>query len=407
MESQISVFVMEERIAALKKVRIFSETSEVVLMEIAAVVSEETFKRGQNIFKKGDEGDAMYIINQGSVRVHDGNHVLSRLVQGQVFGEFALFDKETRSASVTADEASSLFKLDQDDFYKVMADKAEVTKGVLIKVIRRIREMNELEGKLAKSYLKIQKQKNEIEENHLSILQQKAELENTNEQLVKLNEEKNQLISIVSHGLRNPLTSSLCVMDLLEQECENCTDEQKEYIQVIHKSLRRMNSLINQTLDIDIIELQRDKLKLEKVNLAEVLNLIEDGFKYTLSLKKLELDLNVNSLFANVDRNFIYIIFDNLLSNAIKFSPSNKKITIDLFEKNNKVLIEISDEGPGISDEALKTLFDKPQAHDRQADRTGLSIVKKYVEAMNGELECKSKYGQGTTFVVKFDKIHG
>lgn len=405
METQTAVFIMEERIAALKKVKIFSETSDEVLMEIAAVVSEEKFKRGQNIFKKGDVGDAMYIINQGAVRVHDGNHVLSRLIPGQVFGEFALFDNETRSASVTADESASLFKLEQEDFYRVMAGKAEVTKGVLIKVIRRIREMNELEGKLAKSYLKIQKQKNEIEEIHQNILEQKVVLEQTNEQLVRLNEEKNQLISVVSHGLRNPLTSSLCVIDLLENECDNCTDDQKEYVQVIHKSLRRMNSLINQTLDIDIIELQRDKLKLEKVNLADVLKLIEEGFKYTLSLKKLELDLNVKELFAKVDQNFVYIIFDNLLSNAIKFSPTNKKITIDLFESDGKAIAEISDEGPGISDEALKTLFDKPQAHDRQSDKTGLSIVKKYVEAMNGELICKSKYGQGTTFVVKFNKV--
>lgn len=405
MELQTTVFVMEERLAALKKVRIFSETSDEVLMEIASVVSEEKYKRGQNIFKKGDVGDAMYIINKGSVRVHDGNHVLSRLTQGQVFGEFALFDKEARSASITADEATSLFKLDQDEFYNVMAGKADVTKGVLIKVIRRIREMNELEGKLAKSYLKIQKQKNEIEEIHQNILEQKAELEKTNEQLVRLNEEKNQLIGIVSHGLRNPLTSSLCVMDLLEQECENCTDDQKEYIEVIHKSLRRMNSLINQTLDIDIIELQREKLKLENVNLAEVLRLIEEGFKYTLSLKKLDLDLKVEDLYATVDKNFVYIIFDNLLSNAIKFSPVKKKITIDLFESDGKIITEISDEGPGISDEALKTLFDKPQAHDRQTDKTGLSIAKKYVEAMDGLLDCKSKFGQGTTFVVKFDKV--
>jgi signal transduction histidine kinase len=405
MESQIPVFTMDERISALQKVKIFSETSDEVLMEIASVVSEEKFKRGQNIFKKGDEGDAMYIINAGSLRVHDGNHVLSRLVEGQVFGEFALFDKETRSASVTAEESTSLFKLGQEDFYQVMVGRPEVTMGVLIKVIRRIREMNELEGKLAKSYLKIQKQKNEIEENHQNIIEQKDELEKTNEQLVRLNEEKNQLISIVSHGLRNPLTSSLCVIDLLEQECDNCTEDQKEYVQVIHKSLRRMNSLINQTLDIDIIELQRDKLKLEQVNLAEVLKLIDEGFKYTLSLKKLDLDLNVKDLFAHVDRNFIYIIFDNLLSNAIKFSPSNKKITIDLFESDGRVITEISDEGPGISDEALKTLFDKPQVHDRQSDKTGLSIVKKYIEAMNGELLCKSKYGQGTTFVVKFDKV--
>jgi signal transduction histidine kinase len=178
-----------------------------------------------------------------------------------------------------------------------------------------------------------------------------------------------------------------------------------EYIQVIHKSLRRINSLINQTLDIDIIELQRDKLKLEKINLADVLTLIEEGFKYTLSLKKLTLELKVRDLYAHVDQNFIYIIFDNLLSNAIKFSPANKKISIDLFESDGKAIAEISDEGPGISNEALKTLFDKPQAHDRQADKTGLSIVKKYVEAMDGELLCKSKYGQGTTFIVKFEKV--
>ncbi|MCD4665473.1 MAG: HAMP domain-containing histidine kinase [Bacteroidales bacterium] len=374
-------------------------------MEIASVLSEVKIRRGQNVFKKDDEGDAMFIIKEGSVRVHDGNHVLSRLFTGQVFGEFALFDKELRSASVTAEESTVLLKLEQDDFYKVMAHKVEVTKGVLIKVIRRIREMNELEGKLAKSYLKIQKQKKEIEEQQQNILKQKAELEKTNEQLLKLNEEKNQLISVVSHGLRNPLTSSLCVVDLLEQEQEILTEEQNEFIRLIHNSLRRMNSLINQTLDIDIIELQRNKLKFEKLNLAEPLKQIEESFKYTLSIKKITLDLNMQNLFVKVDRNFIYVIFDNLLSNAIKFSPVNTIITIDLFESDRMARVEISDEGPGMSSDAIQTLFDKPQAHNRQTDKTGLSIAKKYVEAMNGKIFCNSKPGQGTTFIVEFNFI--
>ncbi|MCB0807548.1 MAG: cyclic nucleotide-binding domain-containing protein, partial [Bacteroidales bacterium] len=128
------------------------------------------------------------------------------LSSGNVFGEFALFDKETRSASITAEEDTILLELDQDDFARVMSGKADVMLGVLKKLIRRIREMNELEGKLAKSYIKIQKQKSEIEEQHQNILEQKKELEKTNEQLTRLNEEKNQLISVVSHGLRNPLT---------------------------------------------------------------------------------------------------------------------------------------------------------------------------------------------------------
>ena len=392
-------------VSILRKVNIFSETEDKVLMEIASVLSEVKIRRGQNIFKKGDEGDAMFIIKEGSVRVHDGNHVLSRLFTGHVFGEFALFDKELRSASVTAEEPTVLLKLEQDDFYNVMAHKVEVTKGVLIKVIRRIREMNELEGKLAKSYLKIQKQKNEIEEQHQNILKQKAELEKTNEQLLKINEEKNQLISVVSHGLRNPLTSSLCVVDLLEQEQEILTEEQNEFIRLIHNSLRRMNSLINQTLDIDIIELQRNKLKFEKLNLAEPLKQIEESFKYTLSIKKITLDLNMQNLFVKVDRNFIYVIFDNLLSNAIKFSPANTKITIDLFKSGSMARVEISDEGPGMSSDAIQTLFDKPQVHDRQTDKTGLSIVRKYVEAMNGKIFCNSKPGQGTTFIVEFNIV--
>jgi len=405
MGSQTDYAVVENSISILKKVSIFSETEDIVLMEIASVLSEVKIRRGQNIFKKGDEGDAMFIIKEGSVRVHDGNHVLSRLLMGQVFGEFALFDKELRSASVTAEEPTVLRKLEQDDFYKIMAHKVEVAKGVLKKVIRRIREMNELESKLARSYLKIQKQKNEIEEQHQNILKQKLELEKTNEQLLKLNEEKNQLISVVSHGLRNPLTSSLCVVDLLEQKQEVLTEEQNEFIRLIHNSLRRMNSLINQTLDIDIIELQRNKLKFEKLNLAESLKQIEESFKYTLSIKKITLDLNLQNLSVMVDSNFIYVIFDNLLSNAIKFSPANTKITIDLFKADSMARVEISDEGPGMSSDAIQTLFDKPQVHDRQTDKTGLSIVRKYVEAMNGKIFCNSKPGQGTTFVVEFNMV--
>ena len=405
MSSASDIILREELIELLQRVKIFSEVGESDLSDIADQLTEIKYRSGQTIFKKGEEGDAMYIIKSGSVRVHDGNHVLSRLKPGQVFGEFALFDKESRSASITADEPTILLELDQDKFAKVMVSKPEVTMGVLKKLIRRIREMNELESKLARSYMKIQKQKGEIEEQHQNIFDQKAELEKNNEELTLLNEEKNRLISVVSHGLRNPLTSSLCVIDLLENDEDVLTSKQMEYISVVHSGLRRMNSLINQTLDIDIIELQRDKLKPERVQLKEVLEQLAESFKYTLSLKKITIDLNLEKLTINADKNYIYLILDNLLSNAIKFSPRDKKIIIDLFERNGKAIIEISDQGPGITQKALQTLFDNPQQHDRLNDRTGLSIARKYVEGMGGELFCKSKHGHGTTFMVQFDLV--
>lgn len=396
---------MNNLCALLSEVKIFSETDPEVLEAISFQLKEISVRQGQTIFKKGDDGYAMYIIKSGTLRVHDGNHVLSRLSAGQVFGEFALFDNETRSASVTAEEKGVLLELNQHDFQRVVADKVEVTTGVLRNVIRRIREMNELEGKLAKSYLKIQKQKLEIEEHHNNILAQKSELEKVNEKLSRIIEEKNLLISVVSHGLRNPLTSSLCVSDLMENDPTPLSDPHREYFNLIHSSLRRMNSLINQTLDIDVIELQRDKLNMETVEVAMLLKQIAESFRYTLKLKKLEIDIRAQEVKARVDRNFFYLIIDNLLSNAIKFSPANKSIVVDLFRKDNKAIIEISDEGPGITDLALKSMFDDPKLHGRLSDKTGLFIVKKYVAVMGGEIICKSRQGQGTTFQVWFEAM--
>lgn len=393
---------IKERIELLTKVEIFSGTDPALLGEIAEVVRDLRIRKGQKVFQKHDEGDALYIIKSGVLRVHDGNRVISRMTAGQVFGEYALFDSETRSASVTADEHAELLELSLSDFYRVMANKTDVIRGVLRKVIRRIREMNELETKLAKSYLKIRRQKEEIGKQHEDILAQKEELEEKNRILQELNDKKNHLVSVVSHGLRNPLTSSLCVMDLLETEEESLTDQQKEYIKLIHSGLRRMNSMINQTLDVDIIQLRRIKLKKEKINLAEVFGELRENFRYTLSIKKLALNCNLQDLYIDADRNFIYVVFDNLLSNAVRFSPPGKSIYVSMEREGNEVKTTVKDEGPGISDTALLTLFDKPQIHERPADRSGLLIAKKYVEVMNGRIFLESKTATGTTFTVLF-----
>jgi len=394
-----------KRIDLLANVGIFSETVPDVLEEIANVLNEIKIRKGHKIFEKGDIGDALYIIQSGKFKVHDGNHVISRMSTGQVFGEFALFDREVRSASVTAEEPSVLLELSLDDFYNVMNKKTEVIRGVLRKVIRRIREMNELESKLAKSYLKIQKQKNEIEEQHKNILTQKQELERANLELRSLNDEKNNLISVVSHGLRNPLTSSMCVLDLLEEEGINCSGQQQEYIRLISKSLRRMNSLINQTLDIDIIQLQRTNLKSDKINLANILEDLTENFKYTLSIKSLNMIFDAEDVFIKGDKNFLFLVFENIISNAIKFSPVEKNIHVSLRDQEGHAKVTIRDEGPGISYHALQTLFDKPQVHGRSSDKSGLFIARKYVEAMQGEILCDSHEGSGTTFTVTFKTV--
>lgn len=120
-----------EKLLILKTVGIFMETPDDALAEIAPLLEEITVKAGESIFVKGDPGDSMYMIVDGKVRVHDGEMTLNFLGKRDVFGEMAALDPEPRSASVTAEEDTLLFRLEQEAFYKLMEQRIEVTQGVI------------------------------------------------------------------------------------------------------------------------------------------------------------------------------------------------------------------------------------------------------------------------------------
>jgi signal transduction histidine kinase len=399
---------LEKRINILKEIEVFRDTPEDILREIAEILTEHTIKKQEIIFRKGDEGHSMYIIVSGTVRVHVGDHVLTRLGKGRVFGEYALFDRESRSASITAEEETHLFELEQSDFTKLMAPNIHMVKGVVKHVVRRIREMNELERKLAHSYIKIQKQNEEIERQNHSIIEQKMELEKANEQLQQLNEEKRHLINVLAQDLRNPLTSSLCLSDLFRSQNSNLTMDQIKSIEVIHNSIHRMNRIINQVLDINEIDSKSISLKPEIFNLAVLIEEIRETYTYAVAQKNIRLHLETSDLYVNLDRNYTSLIIENILSNAIKFSPHDKNIYLKLVHKDDRAIIEIMDEGPGIGEQDIKKLFGKYQKqayHGEdipETDGMGLSIVMKYVEAMRGKIWCDSKPGRGATIGVEF-----
>jgi len=400
---------LEERIEILQNVEFLKGIPVGVLKNLATVLQDVALKKQEIVFRKGDIGESMYIIIEGSVRIHDGDHVLTRMRSGKVFGEYALFDSEKRSASITAEEPTLLFKLNRKDFEELIGSNVYVLRGVLNLVLKRIREMNELERKLAQSYLKIQKQKNEIEEQNRNISFQKKELEDTNMELGKLNDEKHHLINVLAHDLRNPLTSSLCLADLFQSYPQNLSKDQIKSIEVIDSSIRKINTIVNQILDINEIETKNILLKAQPTNLALILKEIVDNYKYALAQKKIRIHEELDELYSIVDENYVTLIFENLLSNAIKFSPENKNIYIKLFEKDNRARIEIIDEGQGISEQDIKKLFGKYQKQvsmsysDEPNEGIGLSIVKKYVDAQNGKVWCKSEPGKGATLIVEFD----
>lgn len=402
--------IIEDRIKILKNTHIFSETGSDVLFEIANALVEKHARKEKVIIRKGDTGNEMYIIVKGMVRVHDGNHVLTKLGPGSVFGEYSLIDEETRSASVTADVPSDLLKLSHDDFFKILFEKKEIISGVLKVLVNRMRNMNMLEEKLSKSYLKIQKQKDEIELQHQSIFKQKELLEEQNYDLLKLNEEKNHLLSVVVHGIKNPLTSSLCSLDLLKEDSQ-ITEAQIEFTSIIENSLNRINKMINEVLNINRIESKTYSLKTEPIEISKLVNEVLLNFNMVIKRKKLNINLDMCRCRSRVNEVYMHQIVDNLLSNAFRFAPISSTIDIKLFGAKDKVYLEITDEGEGIKTADPNMVFDIYQRqseipNSENNEGLGLAIVKKYVTAMKGNVWCENVNGKGARFTVELPKLN-
>jgi CRP/FNR family cyclic AMP-dependent transcriptional regulator len=131
-----------EKLAILRTVGIFSETPEDVLEDVVSILEETPVESGRTLFRKGDIGNSMYIIYEGKIRIHDGDHTFAMLENKDIFGELTLFDPEPRSASATAIHDTILFKIEQDNFYKIMSNRIEVVRGILRILCQRLRMQN-------------------------------------------------------------------------------------------------------------------------------------------------------------------------------------------------------------------------------------------------------------------------
>jgi CRP-like cAMP-binding protein len=139
----INRLLLIEKVLVLKSLNLFKETPENILADLAPLMKEMQYELGTEIFKEGETGDCMYIIQQGNIKIHKGNTTLAILKEKEVFGELSLLDADTRSASATADTDCILYKIDQEPFYELMDERPEVAKGFIKILCQRLRTMNE------------------------------------------------------------------------------------------------------------------------------------------------------------------------------------------------------------------------------------------------------------------------
>jgi len=225
------------------------------------------------------------------------------------------------------------------------------------------------------------------------------------------NRQKNEILRIVSHDLKNPLSSIKGFVELLLEEGElNSSD--REVISMVGDAGGRMQRLITQLLNFSRFEENRIIVDKTEINVTSEIDNVLEHFT-TEALKKNQPIIKnymCSSSIIFADITLFTQIIENLVSNAIKYSEPYKSIHINVLESESKIIIEIKDNGQGFSKEDVDNLY-KPFVQlsslptgGEQSTGLGLAIVKKFVELNDGIIKLESQKGIGSTFILEFSK---
>ncbi|MGD9994896.1 MAG: ATP-binding protein [Salinivirgaceae bacterium] len=388
----------------LKEVEIFSAFDDSILMEFVKSMTEVHLKKDDALFKKGDIGNAMYIIIEGSVQIHDNDYIFTTLNNKQFFGEYSLIDSAVRSATVTAIRDSKLLELKQSIFNQVTQQRPELWKNVLVSLIKRLRDYNILEEKLTKRTLEIQRSKFALEEEKENIKTQKKQLED-------VNATKDKFFTIIAHDLKNPFSTVISISDLLIQKQEKIAPEQAhEYIKQINKYSRGAFNLLENLLQWAKSQTGSLKISFKRANISEIVNEVVELLDVNASQNQIKVETSIGKhLHAYIDVDMVKTIFRNLLSNALKFTPKNGLVRIEAKEDGDMLQLKVWDNGKGIEPELLNQLFKidmKQHLSQEDAPGTGLGLIicKEFVLKNGGEIWAESEVNKETTFYFTLPK---
>ncbi|MCL3780802.1 response regulator [Prolixibacteraceae bacterium JC049] len=222
----------------------------------------------------------------------------------------------------------------------------------------------------------------------------------------ELNQLKLRLFTHISHEFRTPLSLILApVQDLLKRNSKESTNTKG--LQTIEKNAQKLQTLVNQVLEIRKIESGAIQITKTPVEMVSFIKSSCESFNYWAKQKNIQLSFNteIKKLVLNIDQGLIEKVIYNLLSNALKYTPEGF-ITVQIKQEGNSCIIEVTDSGIGISKQHIEKLFqlfyrvDETQ-QEAEGSGIGLALSKELIELHEGQLTVDSKPDVGSTFTVR------
>ncbi len=227
--------------------------------------------------------------------------------------------------------------------------------------------------------------------------------------LMELEEQKTRFLHQVSHELKTPLSAIREGAELMADGAVGAMSApQVEVARILRENTLRLQRLIEDLLNYHTVQFQRSGIHLEKVLLPAVIQRVADAHRLPMRAKDIRLSVSCPDIALQADQNKLEVILDNLLSNAVKFSPPFGEIMITAHARDSEVVLDVTDEGPGVAPSERERVFDPFFQGKARADAPvkgtglGLAIVREYVMAHGGKVDIVDSRGQGAHFQVRF-----
>jgi len=247
---------------------------------------------------------------------------------------------------------------------------------------------------------------------HLDLQRQKRLLQESYEHLVELEGWRDNLVHMIVHDLRGPLTAVIGNLDFLKSfEMSNFTNEGKEVVEIARSAAQALVEMTSSVLDVSRMESTDMQLNVTECDLVEIAREVAARFASLSGNRKILVRLPSEPVRLIADPDLISRVVQNLLGNALKFTPKSGEIVLGVESDADKVRVSVKDSGPGIPPEYQDRVFDKFfQVEARQQGKKystglGLTFCKLAVEAHAGRIGVKSELGQGSTFWFELQRV--
>ncbi len=361
---------------------------------------------------KPDNYDAV-VKNRETIEINSGENlpvVSTGLISIQI-KNLIIIPVIYNNKTVAVLELGSINKPDEESKEYLFKIKEQLAIGItnaiaLTRLEDLVSELKKLNDDYQSQNIQIRKQNETLLELHAQLKEKAAELEVQKEKAEEATRLKSHFLASMSHELRTPMNSILGLTELILED-KTLHGKNRERIEVVLKSGKRLMNLINDILDLSKIEAGKMEIHEEDVHLDELLKEVENSIIPLVQQKGIRFNLNrkiSTNIIINTDRGKITQVLINLLGNAVKFTESGF-IELRISSLENRMLqFDVVDSGIGISDQDQKVIFEEFRQIDGTTTRKyngtglGLAICKKIADLLNGSLSVKSEPGKGSTF---------